>query len=499
MTQIPTPTEHRLDVKDLRAIWTRRRIFAFFTVSFSLFLLLILSWSFRVSAYRIDNDLRFHLESDLDSNVKRFRTTLLESMQKATQDDNLIFHISELKNSGTLQSDLLLESDLDLIREKIQVYTKTDLENRLAKVRVSFEGTGAIGEKDFVQRITNDILEQLGPVNDFTKIDGALSDVSEHLKAHLQTQERYSGTIVAMVDDFAQTLDGIGNRIVSVESSQPPAAKTLADSQRQLRQRQLGQLREQKDRLLMDYAPGSPEVASIQQRIDIAKFELQQIRENESPYGFAANPQFKNVSYFKNSSASSGNSVGFDTAGLLGELRSIEFEKIVSAIDDRDESRKRSLQAPIDFLDQINGKLPSVVEVDPAATLVTPGDTTMTPIGGKPGAMELTWITLLAMAFGGFVVWQLNPADIDRGFGDTKKLSQTLGVPVVSSFPLQSSDRKPEQNLLPAKIVRVSEWITLAALAGVIIACLFSNEIRNSILVNPIDGLARIAWIIKQA
>lgn len=458
----------------------------------------MMAWTLNVRAFRIDNDLQFRLEVQSETGIADFKKTLTEALQSVTSDEHLVKRIGQLRDASELDSPHLANSDLDTIRSKIQVFTRVSPQGDRAEVKVAFHGYGSEGETKFLKRLCEDLLGTIRPDQDFSQVDQALVDIRSHLQRHVQEHDRFSNSLQSMVEDVDQRLAGIDQRMNQVWENQPdPVVRSVVESKTRSRERQLERLQKEKDRLLLTEGADSESLYSIQQQIDLVTFELKQIAKTKSPFGFQKNTTFQNVSFRKNrdASAMSESEILAEVSDRLGD---IELDKVASSIEMIGKHRREDLQAPIEMLDQMTGNLSTVAGVQPVASLLEPGVSYVNPVGGKPGTAQIVLVGLLAIGFGSVLVWQLNPADLDRGFENSKRLASTLGVPVVSSFPLESS-RDAKQNLVPARILKCCEILVLVFVLTVVVSCIVSVDVRKTMLENPFDGIARMIWLMKNS
>ena len=490
----------KLNASHLENIWLKRKVYAFVVTSFALFSVLVLSWSVNVRTMRVDNDMRFRLDDTSEMGVQRFKGTLLDAMRHATSDSHLVDRIAELREQQVLDSPQLGRSDLDAIRSKIQVFTKVNEGDGEASVKLSFYGNGSEGERQFVRRLSEDVLSYLRLTDGIPQLDGAIADVASHLKDHAASQDRFSSSLKSMINDVENRISTIDSRMRNVwQSNQAPAAETLEASNLRSRQHELDRLETQRDELLLTFNADAGALQRLNQQIDGVRREIEQLQSRVTTFGSSNRARFQNASFIKNEHV---NSVGTVEVELLSELSrdigSIQFSSLVSSFDKIDRHRRDNLRAPIEFLDELSGHLSMSTGMDPSVSLLAPGKVRTTPVGGKPAGAQIVFLTFLAIAFGSIVVWHLNPKEQDRGFADVETMSKTLGVPVVDQFPLKSPRELAHQISMPVRLVKICEGVALVMLFVVVISCLLNSEIRTAMLENPLEGLARIVWHFRK-
>jgi hypothetical protein len=494
------PTE-KLNAGHLEMVWLRRRCYAFAITASAVFIMLLLSWSINVRAFRVDNDMKFRIPSSDTESIESLKSSLQIAMEDSTSDTYLIQQIARLRDAALLDSPYLSQSDLDSIRSRIKVFTKIEPTTQQAAVRISFTGRGSKGEREFVQRICEDLVAELRPKNDFSQVDLALEDVSKHLQNHVATQSRFSKSLRSMIDDVQVKLATIDARLQNAwQNNSEPVAETLAEARLQARESQLEKLKTAKDELLLDFEADPVALERIDQQIEVVQFEINQIQESPSPFGFKPNPRFHNVSYFREAEGNDSTSVELRLMSEISkEVNGIELDGMVSSVEMIDSHRRDDLSVPIEFLGKIKGNLSSATRVTSTASLLEPGRVSVKPMGGIPPAGQLVFLSFLALIFGTIVAWQVNPRDADRGFTDSNEIQKTLGVPVVSQFQLQSAIEKSDQGSFLFRLIRVCEILVLTVLVVVLLACVFSPTVRATMLENPLEGLTRIVWLFRKS
>lgn len=492
----------KLNTGDLEVVWLKRRAHAFVVTSFALFMILILSWSFHVRAIRVDNDMRFRLEDSNESTVAQFKSSLLEAMHAMTTDSHLVERISGLRDAKQLDSPHLSKTDLDTIRSKIQVFTKVDPGTNEADVKISFFGYGSEGECRFVKRLSEDVLAFLRPSNKLSEMGGAIADITSHLKEHVANHDRFSSSLKSMVYEVEDKLSLVDSRMRNVwQGTQAPSTTTLADSMLQSYQADLERLKIRQDELFLLAADADKnEIHQLNNQIDHVTSEIQKLQESSNSYGFSKNTTFRNASFSRNGEVDQGAPAEVKLLSeLSGEIGRIRTANLISTIEQIDEHRRGNLSAPIEYLEKVTETLPGSGLDIPSVALLGPGTIGTKPIGGKPVGTQIFLLAFLSVAFGSFVVWQLNPKDIDRGFPDVSSLEKTLGVPVISQFQLQSPREIENKVSMAVRLTKICEVVALVVVAMVAISCLLGPEIRTAMLEDPLDGFARIVWHFRKS
>lgn len=490
----------KLNASYLENIWLKRKVYAFVVTSFALFSVLILSWSINVRAVRVDNDMRFRLDDTSDTGVEQFKSVLLDAMQHATSDSHLVTRITELREQEVLDSPHIGRADLDSIRSKIQVYTKFKPGSSEASVKLSFYGNGSEGECRFVQRLSEDVLAFLRLTDGIPNMDAAIADVSTHLKKHAVNQDRFSSSLKSMVNDVETRIATIDSRMRNVwQNNQAPAMETLAATNLRARRNELARLETQRDEMRLNFNADAGSLQRLNDQITNIRRDIEHLEASSSGLAGARNTPFHNASFAKNTHAGTVTPVEAELlSDLSQDISSIQFSSLVASIDKIDQHRRQNLNAPIEFLDELSGRLTMSPESDPAVSLLAPGTVGTRPVGGKPAGAQMVILTFLAMAFGSVVVWHLNPKEQDSGFADIEAMSKTLGVPVVDQFPLKSPRESAKQMTMPVRLVKICESVALIMLLVVVVSCLLSSEVRTAMLENPLEGLSRIVWQFRK-
>ncbi len=418
-----------------------------------------------------------------------------------TSDSHLVERISGLRDAKKLDSPHLSKTDLDTIRSKIQVFTKVSPDTNVAKVKISFFGYGSEGERRFVKQLSEDILTFLRPANNLSEMGGAISDVTSHLKEHVANHDRFSSSLKSMVHEVENKLSLVDSRMRNVwQGTLAPTTTTIADSMLQSYRADLERLKTWQDELFLAPTADKNEIQRLNNRIEQLTSDIQKLQNSTSVPGFSQNPKFQNASFSTNDTFSQGASAEIKLLSeLSGEIGSIQTASLISTIDQIDGHRRGDLSAPIEFLEKVTASLPSHGSDIPKVALLEPGTIGTKSIGGKPVGTQIFLLAFLSVAFGSFVVWQLNPKDIDRGFPDVSSLEKTLGVPVVSQFQLQSQRKIENQVSMAVRLTKICEVVALTVVAVVAISCLLGPDIRTAMLEDPLDGFARIIWHFRKS
>jgi hypothetical protein len=124
---------------------------------------------------------------------------------------------------------------------------------------------------------------------------------------------------------------------------------------------------------------------------------------------------------------------------------------------------------------------------------------------GTPQPKQLLVLLLLAGAFGVLVGTHFQPF-AKQGFANLADVSNKLKIPVVVALPINQRKRNeavPESfagRKLPwaNRLTRIATGWLLAVFILVAGFCFVSEEIRQTLFRNPVDGLARAFWFFKR-
>ena len=482
--------------ESVQAIWRWRRVRAFLLSSASLFLLLALVWAWKVSAYRVDNNLAFRLNGSPEQ-LENLNNSLLKAMRNATTDDSLVGLVGSMKKAGELSSSILLESDLDTLRDRLKIYTREIENHGVCEARFSFVGNGSNEEAKFLSKLTENIYADLTSPQDLTHVDSAFSQVSDHLKAHLENQNRFSESFYNSVSELDQQLGRIREHLAQLGTTNiVPVAYTQEIAPPQPISEELVQELQGQNQFRHQHS--SHELSSVERQIAIMRAKNARVVTQTIDDGFQNNeyfnePSFDSVSFPKNNRQP--NSINSQLALLNEEFQQLNTAGLYSVFDSIQSERNSDLSMPIEFIENFKTGLAERVQSGVTAPLAKPGTTKILPVGGLPSAEAIFWFTMASLMFGAAVVWRLNPSDSDRGFKDSSHLSESLGVPVVGGFPLQS----PQEKTIPIAS-RIVSWCKIGlpiALLIIAACCLLNKSVWAQMFENPFHGLVRVVWFFK--
>ena len=517
MVQKLSPAGAKIVNETILKHWQWRRVRAFLITSLSVFLLLVLAWAINVKGYRSDNSLAFRL-SNSDQQLETLNAKIFDAMRDATSDDSLVDLVKTLKGNGGVSSSVLLNSDLDTLRERVKVYTREIKQDQIAEARFSFVGNGSPDETRFLANLTERIYSRINSninseaIRDFAAVDNALDQVGSHLRSHLERQNDFNSSFYTSVSPLDQQLGRIREHIAELDKFTQPGAfdfepPMLDEQVRKAEPKKVEIDKETLDKLTKHHQQNqyqhqhsSKELSSVEKQIAVlrtktALVSLQnQEREFESNQFFDGTPRFENASFPKKVKQPTAEMV--NRLSLLNqEFQSLNTAGLHSVFDSIQDQRSSDLTVPIEYIENFKQSLSERVQTASAVSLVEPGTAKVVPVGGVPTDSQMFLITVISLGFGVAIAWRLNPADTDRGFRDASGLSDALGVPVVGSFPLQSANAVgvPMATRI-VSLCKIGLPILLLIIAG---CCLLSQNVWSQMVENPIRGLVRVVWLFK--
>ena len=497
--------------------WQWRRIRAFLLTSLSVFLLLVFALAIKVKGYRSDNSLAFRINNS-DQQLEMLNARIFDAMREATSDDSLVDLVKTLKAKEGVSSTVLLNSDLDTLRERVKVYTREIKQHQIAEARFSFVGNGSPDETRFLVNLTERIYSLINSninsetIRDFAAVDNALDQVGSHLRSHLERQNDFNSSFYTSVSQLDQQLGRIRDHIAELDKFSKPGALDFEPFMLDEQARKAETLKMEVDKDTWDkltkhhqqnqyqHQHSSKELSAVEKQIAVLRTKTalvsmqNQEPEFESNQFFDGTPRFDNVSFSKMAKQPAAEMV--NRLSLLNqEFQSLNTAGLYSVFDSIRDQRSSDLTIPIEYIENFKQSLSERVQAASAVSLVEPGRAKVVPLGGVPTDLQMFWITVISLGFGVAIAWRLNPADSDRGFRDASGLSDTLGVPVVGSFPLQSANATAVP--MATRIVslcKIGLPILLLIITG---ACLLSQNVWSQMVENPIRGLVRVVWLFK--
>ena len=514
MVQKLIPVDAKIVNESIQNNWRWRRISAFLLTSLSLFLLLTFIWGAKVRAYRSDNSLSFRLNGS-EQQQDSLNAEIFEAMKQSTSDEALISLVKTMKDQGQVSSSVLMNSDLDSLRDRIKVYTRVIKPKNVTEARFSFVGSGTPDETRFLNRLTENIYSTLnsnisyGSESDIEAVDAALSHVSQRLKSHLENQNNFNNSFYTSVAELDQQLGRIRIQLAELDSIATSnfAPGSILDEQTRapISEGDLQKLIKQHEQNQYQHQNSSKELSAVEKQIAVLRTKTALVSMQNREQEFESNqyfdksqngsPKFDSVSFPKEPNQPNSAELFSKLSLLNQEFQSLNTTGLHSVFDSIQDRRTSDLSGPIEYIENFKTSLSDRVQNVSAVSLVEPGTTKVVPVGGLPTNSQVFWITFISLAFGVAIAWRLNPADSDRGFQDSSGLSEVLGVPVVGSFPLKSA--KITGVPIATRIVSLCK-IGLPILLLIIVACcLLNKSVWAQMAENPIHGLVRVVWMFK--
>lgn len=121
------------------------------------------------------------------------------------------------------------------------------------------------------------------------------------------------------------------------------------------------------------------------------------------------------------------------------------------------------------------------------------------PFGLQPPREWLLLAVACALALGCVLASGVDIRTHDAGLGSAEEIEKTLGVPVIGSLRAGIAQPANARRLWSLRILKLNELVVFTTLLTILVVSLSSQEVRQTLIENPLHAVARILWSIRSA
>lgn len=484
------------NAKPFEAKFTRRRMSALILTSLAAFLSACFLWSLSIKGFTSHADMIVNCSKNANA-----EQVLQRMVHEELTEENLSRHILVASEKAGIENDDVINRRFDSIIKAFRFNIYKNKNQPEYQLKAGFKGRGSKGEQVLVKSILHRIAQKLdnsgGAIDNIGEIEDQYARIQNEIEKMSASRHAQLEDATAQLQHLDVDLSVVYEEVTAIRSLPDPVAQTqeapstsidpTALSMMKSLAQQLEDLLDERDRMQANDTVTIDHMNAVDNDIREVRGEIEDLEDNyPEMYTQTQRVPTMNVSHARDGAIDQAlrSIESLNTDSVREKISTVQQTIRTDAVAQREQvATLRTLTN-----DSI-GESYSVRDISEVKNR---------PTEGIPSLAHLLMFGFGSLALGSVVALNFRPELVDRGFESVDEAEQTLGLPVVGKLPaatnLLDTDGRTKTSIAN-RVVSFCEIALFAAFLVVIFLCFISPSIREAFFVNPLHGLAQIAWM----